>query len=817
MNVFHKFGLAKWYTKIIIVGFSLLVIPLFLVGFLVITSFVRWEKEKTDLIQNVDDYYSYIKTAETRKVKVIIDKSGNRINLPTKIYDRKGVLIGEYMTTKKEVIPNRSIPTILKKSIIAMEDADFYNHNGVNIKRIANAFFENIFGSRKIGGSTITQQLAKHLFTDSKRTIRRKIFEFFGAKELERRFSKRDILLMYLNTVYFGHGAYGVEAASRLYFKKPAKMLNIYESALLAGILSRPEVYSPINNLNLAKLKQLQVLTRMVKLGYVKKNILNNNFEKFWQEQEKKLDTPNVSFWKMKVNKAPYFIEFIRQKLQKYFKDEEIIGGGLQIYTTLDVSMQKNARIAVNKGLKSVEAERDKDLQKWIKKETKELLKKINRVKKKKPYNPQLEAKYRFEWEKKKAEHIKKVMKPIESALVSMDSSNGYVLAMIGGRNFTFSNQLNRAIYAKRQFGSSMKPFVYATAIEAKIISAATLIDDKRRKYDDHGEVWSPKNYDNERHGVVSIREALRKSINTVAVETIFRLGPKKVTEKLGKIFFGKKGFPPVLSLPLGSVDISPLDGARIYCTIASGGRRVKPLFIRKILREKKSSDGRNYLKTIYDFETSSVSLTPPKNNDYTNSLPDTLSFDNDSALIASDPDQVLDPKAAFIVTDMMRDVLAPGGTGYYASCVNHFYLNAAGKSGTSDNNRDAWFSGFIKNIVAVVWVGYDSDKTELPKIMTGGVSAGPIWTDFMKRSFWAQQNYSFPQPAGIVEQKLCKVSSLLVDTYCTNIYTEYFMPGTVPTSYCTNCVAPVVVVTMSSNISVGLSGDSNKGVGTNK
>ena len=772
MRLFRRIRQAKWYTKVAIILSVLLAVPVMLVGFLVFTSYLKWDREREDLIRNVEKYRKYIVQVDYRNAM------RKQTVVPTTVYDRYGKVIGVFSPEKREYVPRHRIPKLLKQAVIAMEDTEFYNHNGINIKRTLKAILNYFLGGRKMGGSTITQQLAKLLFTNREYSPERKIFEFFGAKELESRFSKNDILLIYLNEVYFGHATYGVQAAAKFYFQKPVQMLDPYECALLAGLIPRPEAYSPIRNIDAAKRKHLQTLNRMVKLGYVRASVLNRGFEKFWMKLEEKLKSPNVSFWNMRKNEAPYFIEFIRQKLQKYFKDEEIIKGGLAVYTTLDVNMQKNAEKAVRKGLTAVEDARDKEIKRWLKRQTR-----IFEYRYKKAKGKKRKAALLAKWRQKKKKYLFSRRKPIHGALVSMDASNGYVLAMVGGKNFRFDRQQNYAIKANRQFGSAMKPIVYATALENKTITAATIIPDKRRTYMDHGKPWSPKNYDNVYLGDVTIRKALARSLNTVAVETIVRLGPEKVAAKLGRIFFGKKGFSPIPSLPLGSVELTPMGAARVYCALASGGYRVKPLFIRSI-HKIKLEDGKKKHKVLYNFESSQPVIAPIKSSTG-NSLPDTLSFDNDNALGKSDSNLVFDPRAVYITTQMMRDVLSARGTAGYARNVTGFRLNAAGKSGTSDKLRDAWFCGYVKRTVAAVWVGYASDTTPLPKNMTGGSAAGPIWAQFMHRTFWNSDQYAFPRPDGIVSKLICRDSGKLATYSCTNTYNEYFISGSEPFESC--------------------------------
>jgi membrane carboxypeptidase/penicillin-binding protein len=261
------------------------------------------------------------------------------------------------------------------------------------------------------------------------------------------------------------------------------------------------------------------------------------------------------------------------------------------------------------------------------------------------------------------------------------------------------------------------------------------------------------------------------ESINTVAVATISNLGPGEVALRLRKTFFNKQDFPAILSLPLGSVELSTLDAARIYSVFASGGYRTKPLFIRSIL----DNEG----KTLYNFETG---VAVKRGREGKMVLPDTLNFDDDNAALR---ELVLDPGAVFIITDMMRDVLLRG-TGTYARAKGGLAINAAAKSGTSDNNRDAWFSGFVRNTVAAVWVGFDDDKTQLPSTMTGGIAAGPIWGRFMAACFWGAEPYSFPRPPNVITREICRETGGLAMTSCPDTYAEYFLEDLEPEEACT-------------------------------
>ena len=766
MYSLRRFRVAPWYIKMLFIGAILVLIPVLLAVFMFVVAWIRWSGERGDLVANVDRYYEYIRTAEERREKVVVDDAEGGI-VPTRIYDRRNVLIGEFMTDRKEVVPSREIPDLLKKAVLAMEDTTFYEHSGVNLRRLIHALIENIFSGRTVGGSTITQQLAKLLFTNREVTIQRKIFEFFGAKELESRFSKDDILLLYLNTAYFGHGAWGVEAASKLYFNKSVHALNVYECSLLAGILSRPESYSPMKNIDIAKLKHLQALTRLVQVysEEVSRSVLDENFEAFWHEQERLLKNPNVSFWKMRVNAAPYFIEFIRQRLLTYFTDDEIISGGLRVYTTLDAGMQRVASESVVNGLLDIEDAKERDVRHWLVRHEQELERRIKDV----TDELKLEE-MRKTWETERSDYLTRYGKPVEASLVSMDSMNGYVLAMVGGSKYTFDNELNRAVFALRQFGSSMKPLVYAAAIEKGTVHAGMILEDRRQSYRTPEGIWSPRNYDGQYRGKVSIRQALVSSVNTVAVETISNLGPAVVAGNLRRIFFHKRSFPAILSLPLGSVEFSTLDAARLYSVFASGGYRTKPLFIRSIV----DKDG----TTLYNFETG---YAVKRAREGKMVLPDTLDFDDDNA---ARRELVLDPGAVYIVTDMMRDVLLRG-TGSYARMKGGLSINAAAKSGTSDNNRDAWFVGFVRNTVAAVWVGFDDDATQLPSTMTGGIAAGPMWSRFMASCFWGAEPYAFPRPANVESRELCRETGFPATTGCEDRYMEYFLEEHIPEDMC--------------------------------
>jgi penicillin-binding protein 1A len=581
----------------------------------------------------------------------------------------------------------------VQQAVIAIEDDRFYSHRGVDARGILRAMVRNLRAGQVIeGGSTITQQLARNLFLTHRRQISRKLAESLLAVEIERRLTKQEILERYLNQVYFGQGAYGIELAASVYFGKSARDLTLSESALLAGLIRGPSIYAPHQNLNLARQRQLLVLQRMTELGYIS------------PEQSRTAANEPIQLAAERIAglvsvRAPYFVSYILPDLIQRYGEEMVYNGGLQVYTTLDLDMQVVAEQAVRDGIDA--AQRQK-------------------------------------------------LNVTQGALVAIEPRTGFVRAMVGGYDFNVS-QFNRAWQARRQPGSAFKPFIYVTAL-ANGMPPTRIIDDVPVEYfvpDAKPEFqhWQPKNYDEKFRGPVTMRYALENSINIPAIKTIAELGAVHVIEYARRMGI-KSPLQPNLSLALGSNDVTPLEMASSFGTLAGLGVRTDPLPIKKI----QSRTGQ--------------------------------------VLEEHEPRQelALSSDVAYVMTDLLKGVIVRG-TGRAAAIGRP----AAGKTGTTDDYRNAWFIGYTPSLVTAVWVGND-DNSPMKKVVGATVPAG-IWTAFMRP---ATQNYppdDWVMPPGVSELTVCGTSGLLAADTCTEPRREIFIAGTEPTEYATGTGQPPATV----------------------
>lgn len=713
--------------------------------------------------------------------------------VPTKVYDIKNRLISEYFEEQREIVSLDNIPDLLIKAFLTVEDRSFYYHKGINFQGIIRAFIVNLLAGRiKEGGSTITQQLAKLLFTTRKRSIIRKLKETWLALQIEKLYTKDEILEFYLNQVYFGHGAYGIESAARFYFNKHAYQLNLAECALLAALPAAPNRYSPIKNPESAQKRHRKVLKNMVEEDIITEKQAKEAFYDFWINYQGKIISPNISFWKIKIDKAPHFTEHIRRITEKRFGAQILYKEGLHIYTTLDLDMQRVAQEVLWERLASQNKKyyaRIEKINKYFDRYFTDMIsfiglifdnKKISSISARKELN---RFNYYFQRELlDKVDAISLIFgiddihrlfriyranslekgesEKVEGALIAIDPSNGYIKAMVGGSEFTPENQLNRAVQSYRQPGSAFKPFVYITALDTgRFTSATTFTDAPVIFFDKTGKEWIPNNYTGKYYGLVTLRKALQKSINIISVKLADSVGIDKVREIAAKMLHiysfneQKKNLPNDLSLALGTATVTPLQMANAFAIIANNGRDVIPISIRYI------TDRNGNLVIDYEREIR-------KKPHY----------------------QIITPQVAFLITDMMRSVLQPGGTAWRAVCETGFSLTAAGKTGTTDNWRDAWFAGFTKNLVAVVWVGFDDYSRSLGLGEEGGKVAAPIWCEFMNKALKNKYVPEFKPPAGITNIRICLSSGKLPSEYCKNVGEEYFIKGSEPTEVCIEC-----------------------------
>jgi penicillin-binding protein 1A len=560
----------------------------------------------------------------------------------THVYDVNGKLLASlHGEANREVVPLDKIDPDLKRAVLAIEDSYFYQHQGINPGAIVRAFVANWkSGGTVEGGSTVTMQLVKNLFLTPKRAVSRKIAESVLAMRLEQIFKKDQILEMYLNQVYWGHNTYGAETAAESYFGKSASNLTLAEAAMMAGLIQAPESLSPFVDYKSAKQRQLAVLKRMRKLEWITA-----------QEEEtaKKQKIKLGQITSFRSSQMPYVTEAAIQELTRRFGKDAILKGGMRVQTTVDFKLQRIAEEVVRQGHASLQ--------------------------------------YRGLY----ADQI---------ALVAVDPRTHFVKAMVGGVDYRKS-QYNRAIQSLRQPGSAFKPFVYYTAFASGKYSPESIVNDSPVSYPDGYEYYSPQNYDGSFSGPISIRRALEVSRNVPAVKIGQDVGLNKVIEICRSIGI-KSPIDPVVSLPLGSVDLTPLEMAGAYATFASNGWYSETTFI--------------------------VQVTDNSGNVLLDNTPK--------------PQPVLDPWAVASLNGVLQGVIDRG-----TATSAQIGRPAAGKTGTTSSERDIWFVGYVPQLATAVWVGND-DYRPLGYGATGGGFVAPIWRDFMLKALQNEPVESFKPPS---------------------------------------------------------------------
>lgn len=553
----------------------------------------------------------------------------------SQIYDVHGNLITTVHATENRLpVKLSQVPKDLQNAFIATEDNRFYSHHGVDPIGIMRAIWVNIAHDGVAeGGSTITQQLARNAFLTQDRTLKRKIMEAMLAIRIEQYYTKQEILEMYLNQIYFGQGAYGVQAATHVYFGKNVQDLDLAQSAMLAGLPQSPNYYSPLTNYKAGKARQAVVLGQMVKYDYIDQATAD-------KAKDEDLGLREKSEAAHSDNNASYFIDYVISEIAEKYGDDAVYKDGLKIYTTIDMKAQ-DAAVQAMHNLPNFYTD-DKGLT-----------------------QPQ-------------------------GALIAINPHNGYIVAMVGGRG---DDSFNRAVLAERQPGSAFKPFVYLAAIQDGM-TPGTVMDDKKIEFNG----WSPKNYEGTYSGQMTLRYALQHSVNTIAVQLADAVGMRKVLNLASSL-----GITTLddskdnnLAAALGGLTngVKPIDMAVAYGTLANGGVKVKPVAITKIVDRNGQVVEEN----------------------------------------STEEQRVVDPKYAYVITNMLESVMS-GGTGGGASIGRP----AAGKTGTTDESKDAWFVGYTPDLVAAVWMGDDYGIETLDGI-TGGTVPAVIWRDFMSQALNAME-----------------------------------------------------------------------------
>ncbi|MGD0915276.1 MAG: PBP1A family penicillin-binding protein [Thermodesulfobacteriota bacterium] len=733
------------------------------------------------------------------------------------LYSEEDEVVGKFLMDNRIPVPYGRIPKTLVDAFIAAEDADFFQHKGIDYKGIARAMFKNLMAGRIVqGGSTITQQVTKTYFLTPKRSLLRKLKEVAYAFGLEQNLTKEEILSLYLNNIYLGNGAYGVEAASESYFNKRIDQLNLAEMAMMAGLVKAPSRYSPVNNFKKAKERQAYVLTRMAELGFI-------SIEK--KENAVRAPLKVQSRESAYFTKAPYFTEFIRQYVERKYGKEKIYQQGLRIYTTLDLSLQRAAQRSVETGLRELDKRQGfrGPIQTLPLKEVMVLSNKkkggLNPISQNEILEGVILAKddskkfYTVWVEDRKGmlpfsemvwalnikpssnfrpKHVKTpsdLLSPgdmvhvrvrnlpkkdqplllaleqeplVQGALLCLDPKTGYIKAMVGGRDFSES-QFNRALNSRRQPGSSFKPFIYAAALE-KGYTPSTILMDSPVEYSDHdgGTYWAPKNYDKDFMGPITFRNALAHSRNVVTVKILDDIGLGFALK-----FFKKLGIEsPIkrdLSIALGTSGVSLLEMAAGFGVFANGGNRVKPIFIKKIVTMNGEVIEENSPYVELEEKEDAVDSTLREEGKAESPSP----VSNEHAI---------SPQNAFIMTHLLEGVVQHG-TGQRAKVLGR---PIAGKTGTSSDYADAWFIGYTPSLLPAVWVGFD-DKTSLGNGESGARAALPIWISFMDQIMRDTPVENFNPPDGITLMKVDIETGLPSEEGSKETVMEAFVDGTLP------------------------------------
>ncbi len=610
--------------------------------------------------------------------------------------------------SKRQLVKYDEIPKVMVDAVLAIEDRRFFQHGGVNFLRLAEAFWIDVTRQRhEQGGSTITMQLSRAFFLTPEKTVKRKLSEIMIALELEQKFSKQQIFEFYGNRVDLGQrGSFtisGFAEASRSYFNKDLKDITLPEAALLAGLIQAPSYLSPYRHPERALERRNVVLDAMSDTHAITRAEADKA-----KASPLKLAPPNVE-----ASDAPYFVDMVRDTLVNKFNEREVNDQAYRIYTTLDPDLQRAAAQSVEMGIKLVDDQ-------------------ITRMRTRKVKV----GKGKFET------HVA-AGPQAQVALVALDPHTGAVLALVGGRNYGFS-QLNHAI-AKRPTGSIFKPFVYAAAMNTaldgttSVLTPASMVDDSATTFAYGDQIYEPRNYKEEYHGPVTLRYALAMSLNNATVKLAEQVGYDKVADLAKNAGIASVKATPAMAL--GAYDATPLEMAGAYTSFANEGTRISPIFISSVRNAKGD--------IVQDF-------SPDKRS-------------------------IMDPRIAFVMTDMMQGVVN-FGLGFSAVRGRGFQAPAAGKTGSS---HDGWFAGYTSNLLCIIWVGYD-DYSDLH--LSGAQTAAPIWTEFMKKAAVLPQYSdmkSFNQPSGVVDVQLDKTTNRLATPSCPQTYTAAFVAGTEPRETC--------------------------------
>ncbi len=743
----------------------------------------------------ISGYFLYNKlAADLPDVKTLHNV---QYQIPLSIYTKDNRLIAQFGEKKRTPVNIEQVPQQLIYAFIAAEDDSFYEHSGVDFKGLLRAAIQlALTGKKKQGGSTITMQVTRSFLLSSEKTYTRKLKEIMLALKIEHEYPKNKILELYLNQIFMGHRAYGIAAAAQVYYGKNLDELSLAEHAMIAGLPKAPSLYNPITNEARAIERRNYVLHRMLELNY----ITQQDYElASGQASSAKLQTiiPEIS--------ALYLAEMVRQKILELYGEQAYISG-FKVYTTLDGTLQTTANQAL---VDTLHAYDERHGYRHCKNDTKRSgCQKDNKIigdtfpatvmsvkngvvtarlasfqapdasdllKTNFQENISIELPWEnIKWAGGSISSILKIGETIrvrelanhrwaltqvpeaEGAFVSLNPKDGAILALTGGFDF-FRNKYNRATQSKRQPGSGFKPIIYTTALEQGY-TPASMINDAPIVIDNPGQEneWRPENYNKKFYGPTSIRSAITHSRNIISIRLLKEMGVEKAVETALRFGFTEEQIPKTLSLALGSGYATPLQMARVYATFANGGFLIKPYFIERI----ESNEG----EVIYQAKPK---LACPTCN----------SEEVTNRVYAP---RIISPQICFLMNSLLRDVVQ-NGTATGAKVLSRQDL--AGKTGTTNEQRDAWFNGFTVSNVATAWIGFD-DFSPLGNLETGGVAALPMWIDFMRVALKDIPETPLEMPEGIVRAYISPWTGLLAEAANKGGIWEYFQAANAPTQY---------------------------------
>jgi penicillin-binding protein 1A len=763
-----------------------------------------------------------------------------RPNLITRVLDVDGNEVASFAKERRVIIPIEQVPKPVVEAFIAAEDGSFYEHTGLDYGGILRAAFTNLIEGRKAqGASTITQQVAKTFLLTPERSYTRKLKDMVLARRIEKALSKNDILYLYLNQIYFGAGAYGIEAASQTYFGKSARDLQVHEAALLAGLVPRPAEWNPHVDPEMARRKQLLVLHRMVEQGF-----LPPEEHDVWAAQPLTFAKPH---WQERDSATAFFVEEVRRFLMERFGGDEVLTGGLTVHTTLDVGQQIAAWHAVRHGLREhdrrmgyrgpirnvaekdwsgVEAEigaanaavvepQEEDLRQGLVIALDDATEKVTLALGPEPaaratlsladvnwagppdpnrdgISPRVSKvsqalhKGDLVWLERHADgkSYSLYQKPLaEGALIAVDLEKSQLNAVVGGYSFA-NSEFDRALQSKRQPGSAFKPIVYAAAL-ARGFTGATIVHDTAVVYEDdsRGFEWKPENYSEDFFGPITLRTALAKSRNAATIRVLSEIGLAPV-HGMAKALGIESPMEMNLGLALGNSEVTLAELVRAYTAFATGGKVIDPVFVLEV----RDRNGRVLAQNVHLLEGMTEPLTPPvgQGGEESAGPPEAdlervmqkLREEVESKSTPGLPEGYhLDPVEAYLMTDMLRAVVDEG-TGTRVKALGR---PVAGKTGTTNDLHDAWFIGYTPELAAGVWIGYDSARN-LGKNETGGRTAAPVFLEYMKKALEQRPVQEFAVPEGVVFARVDRATGLLASPGDENAIFMPFREGSAPT-----------------------------------